>query len=314
MEHIGFALNAVLPSMMLLLLGAWLRSKNILSSTFSAEGDKLCFKILLPALVFKSIVSGGSDASSYLKSITFSYMLIAVSIALGLLIVPRINSNRKQIAVIIQGAYRSNYAMYGIAFSQLLGNDEAVAIASIIAAATLPVLNSTGVAMYAHYTGDKKHSVLHTLVIVMKNPIIWAIILALALNAVGIAPPKIVTAFVKDLSSITTPLAFILLGTRLTKEYMKADVKITIAVLLIKLVVMPAIFLPVAVMLFNIRGPELVPVFLFAAAPCAITTYQLAVQYEADERLAGNLVTVSTLVSTVSICLIISILRMMQLI
>ena len=77
---------------------------------------------------------------------------------------------------------------------------------------------------------------------------------------------------------------------------------------------MPAIFIPTAVMLFNIKGPELVPVFLFAAAPCAITTYQLAVQYEADERLAGNLVSVSTLVSTVSICLIISMLKTMALI
>jgi len=314
MEHIGFALNAVLPSMMLLLLGAWLRSKNILSSTFSSEGDKLCFKILLPALVFKSIVSGGSDPSGYLKSIVFCIVLIAVSIVVGLLIVPRFTSNRKQIAVIIQGAYRSNYAMYGIAFSQLLGNDETVAIASIIAAATLPVLNTTSIAMYAHYTGDKKHSILRTLIIVMKNPIIWAILLALAINAAGLTVPVIISSFVKNLASITTPLAFILLGTRLTKEYMKADIKITALVLFVKLVVMPAIFLPVAVMMFNIRGPELIPVFLFAAAPCAVTTYQLAVQYEADERLAGNLVTVSTLVSAVSICFIISLLKMMELI
>ena len=143
---------------------------------------------------------------------------------------------------------------------------------------------------------------------------VLSILLALAINAAGLTVPVIIGSFVKNLASITTPLAFILLGTRLTKEYMKADVKITAAVLFIKLVVMPAIFLPVAVMLFSIRGPELIPVFLFAAAPCAVTTYQLAVQYEADERLAGNLVTVSTLVSAASICFIISLLKMMELI
>ena len=148
----------------------------------------------------------------------------------------------------------------------------------------------------------------------MKNPIIWAIILALLLNVTGLALPKAVNTFVASLASIATHFSFILLGTRLTREYMRAEIKLTAAVLAAKLIVLPAIFLPLAVSIFGITGGELIPVFLFVAAPCAITTYQLAVQYDADERLAGNLVTLSTLVSTVSICALISVLRSMGLI
>ncbi len=309
MEHIGFALQAVLPTMMLLLLGAWLRGKNILSNTFSVEGDRLCLKVLLPAMVLKSITGGKGDPSDYLRSIGFAYIVMAVSIAVGLIVVPRLVSNRSQIAVLIQGIYRGNYTIYGIAFSQMLGGDEAAAIASMIAAATLPALNTAGVAMYAHYSGKEKHSIRHTLALVMKNPIIWAIVLALGFNITGIALPKVVNSFVGSLASIATHFSFILLGTRLSREYMRAEVKLTAAVLFVKLLVLPAVFLPMAVAVFNIRGTELIPVFLFVAAPCAITTYQLAVQYDADERLAGNLVTLSTLVSTVTICIIISILR-----
>lgn len=314
MEHIGFALQAVLPTMMLLLLGAWLSGKNILSKTFSAEGDKLCLKVLLPAMVLKSITSGKGDPSAYIKSIGFAYIVMAVSIVAGLIIVPKLVPNRRQTAVIVQGIYRGNYTIYGIAFSQMLGGDEAAAIASMIAAATLPPLNTAGVAMFAHYSGKEKHSIWHTLMLVMKNPIIWAIILALTLNVTGLALPKVVNTFVASLASIATHFSFILLGTRLSKEYLRAEVKLTAAVLFAKLLVLPAVFLPLAVKVFNISGVELIPVFLFVAAPCAITTYQLAVQYDADERLAGNLVTLSTLVSTVSICVIISVLRSMGLI
>jgi len=314
MEHIGFALQAVLPTMMLLLLGAWLRSKNILSKTFSAEGDKLCLKVLLPAMVLKSITSGRGDPYSYIRSIGFAYAVMAVSIVVGLIVVPKLVDDRRQTAVIVQGIYRGNYTIYGIAFSQMLGGDEAAAIASMIAAATLPALNTAGVSMFAHYSGKEKHSIWHTLMLVMKNPIIWAIILALILNTTGLALPKVVNSFVASLASIATHFSFILLGTRLSREYMSAEVKLTAAVLGIKLIALPALFLPMAVTVFGIRGTELVPVFLFVAAPCAITTYQLAVQYDADERLAGNLVTLSTLVSTVSMCAIISVLRSMGLI
>ena len=260
MEHIGFALQAVLPTLMLLLLGAWLRSKNILSKTFSAEGDKLCLKVLLPAMVLKSITSGKGDLSVYLKSIVFAYIVMAVSIIIGLAIVPRLVPDRRQTAVIVQGIYRGNYTIYGIAFSQMLGGDEAAAIASMIAAATLPALNTAGVAMFAHYSGKEKHSVWHTLMLVMKNPIIWAIILALLLNATGPALPKPVNTFVASLASIATHFSFILLGTRLTREYMRAEVKLTVAVLAAKLIVLPAVFLPLAVSVFGITGGELIPV------------------------------------------------------
>ena len=309
MEHIGFALQAVLPTMMLLLLGAWLSSKKILSKTFSAEGDKLCLKILLPAMVLKSITSGKGDFSVYIKSIGFAYVMMAAAILLGLIIIPRFVSDRRQIAVIVQGIYRGNYTIYGIAFSQMLGGDKAAAIAAMIAAATLPALNTAGVAMFAHYSGKEKHSIWHTLMLVMKNPIIWGIILALILNAFDLALPKVINSFVGSLASMVTTFSFILLGTRLSREYIGTEVKLTVAVLAVKLILLPVLFIPVAVSVFGITGEELIPVFLFVASPCAITTYQLAVQYDADERLAGNLVTLSTLVSTVSICVIISILR-----
>ena len=60
---------------------------------------------------------------------------------------------------------------------------------------------------------------------------------------------------------------------------------------------------------FGFRGPELIPVFLFAAAPSAITTYQLAGEYGADDLLAGSIVTISTLFSSVTLCVFVAVLK-----
>ena len=49
--------------------------------------------------------------------------------------------------------------------------------------------------------------------------------------------------------------------------------------------------------------------FLFTAAPSAITTYQLAGEYGADDLLAGSIVTTSTLVSSVTLCVFVALLK-----
>ena len=76
----------------------------------------------------------------------------------------------------------------------------------------------------------------------------------------------------------------------------------------------PLLALPVAIWGFGLRGTELIPVFLFTAAPSAITTYQLAGEYGADDLLAGSIVTISTLFSSVTLCLFVAVLKNLSLI
>ena len=48
---------------------------------------------------------------------------------------------KKQKGVMLQAAFRSNYAIIGIPLAMSLGGDSAKAAASIVAAATLPLFN-----------------------------------------------------------------------------------------------------------------------------------------------------------------------------
>ena len=310
MEAVRYALQAVLPVALLLLLGCLMRKRGLVSEHFAAEGDHLCMRLLFPVLLFRSISQGELALDSCLRSIAFAYGIIAVSLLAGILLIPRLVRDRNQIAVVIQSLYRGNFTLYGIPFSQLLGGSGAAAAASAIAAATLPVLNIAAVVMYAWYAGRERRNWVQLLKGILKNPILWGVFLGLAFRPFHAALPGPLESLTASLAAMASPLAFLTLGTKLYGGRVPAEQrKLTGAVVLYKLLIMPALVLPMAIWGFGFRGPELIPVFLFAAAPSAITTYQLAGEYGADDLLAGSIVTISTLFSSVTLCVFVAVLK-----
>ena len=315
MEAVRYALQAVLPVALLLLLGCLMRKRGLVCEHFAAEGDHLCMRLLFPVLLFRSISQGELALDSCLRSIAFAYGIIAVSLLAGILLIPRLVRDRNQIAVVIQSLYRGNFTLYGIPFSQLLGGSGAAAAASAIAAATLPVLNIAAVVMYAWYAGRERRNWVQLLKGILKNPILWGVFLGLAFRPFHAALPGPLESLTASLAAMASPLAFLTLGTKLYGGRVPAEQrKLTGAVVLYKLLIMPVLVLPVAIWGFGLRGPELIPVFLFAAAPSAITTYQLAGEYGADDLLAGSIVTISTLFSSVTLCLFVAVLKNLSLI
>ena len=315
MEAVRYALQAVLPVALLLLLGCLMRKRGLVSEHFAAEGDHLCMRLLFPVLLFRSISQGELALDSCLRSIAFAYGIIAVSLLAGILLIPRLVRDRNQIAVVIQSLYRGNFTLYGIPFSQLLGGSGAAAAASAIAAATLPVLNIAAVVMYAWYAGRERRNWVQLLKGILKNPILWGVFLGLAFRPFHAALPGPLESLTASLAAMASPLAFLTLGTKLYGGRVPAEQrKLTGAVVLYKLLIMPVLVLPVAIWGFGLRRPELIPVFLFAAAPSAITTYQLAGEYGADDLLAGSIVTISTLFSSVTLCLFVAVLKNLSLI
>ena len=315
MEAVRYALQAVLPVALLLLLGCLMRKRGLVSEHFAAEGDHLCMRLLFPVLLFRSISQGELALDSCLRSIAFAYGIIAVSLLAGILLIPRLVRDRNQIAVVIQSLYRGNFTLYGIPFSQLLGGSGAAAAASAIAAATLPVLNIAAVVMYAWYAGRERRNWVQLLKGILKNPILWGVFLGLAFRPFHAALPGPLESLTASLAAMASPLAFLTLGVKLYGGRVPAGQRrLTGAVVLFKLLIMPLLALPVAIWGFGLRGTELIPVFLFTAAPSAITTYQLAGEYGADDLLAGSIVTISTLFSSVTLCLFVAVLKNLSLI
>ena len=303
MEEMIFALEAVLPFVFMLACGYFLKRRGILTENFRQQGDALCFHFLFPVLVFQNIYTAEMPQTSIWRPIWFAIGVMVSSLLIFWLAVPRLEKDHRKIPVIIQSLYRGNFMIYGIPFCLRLGGEEAALIATAMTAVTLPLLNIAAIATYARYSEGEKVQWKDTVMQILKNPIIWGVLLGVLFFRLQIPIWEPVESCLADIAKIAMPLSFLLLGSRLSGDMKGADSRTLFYMILVKQWVMPAVYLFCAMMIFHFSSVELVPVLIFLTAPGAITTYQLAIQFRADDVLAGAFVLYSMVVSVVSIFL-----------
>ena len=309
MDNFIYACNAVMPTFLLILLGVCLKRIGILSDVFIKQGNRLCFQVLFPIMVFFNLYEAEEINMAYVKLILFAVAIILISLTVLMGIVPKV-TERKRAAVLIQSIYRGNFMLYGLPFSQTLGGTTSVSMATSILAVTLPMLNVIGVFVYSYFAEHAEGPDLKaTSINAMKNPIIWGVIIGAVFGALAIPLPDFVYTAGKDVAKIGMPFAFLLLGGQFHLSSAVKNWQALAVGLTTKLVILPVIVLAIAIGFLDITGSALVPIFIFAAAPTAITNYQMAVQFDADAELAGDFLIYSMLFSILTMFVFIYILR-----
>ena len=109
-----------------------------------------------------------------------------------------------------------------------------------------------------------------------------------------------------NIKATATPLAFLILGGDLKFDNMLRNIKFSAISVVGKIMLIPAIMLPVSALLgFNqLEMAILIAVF---ATPNAVSSYAMARNYEADHELAGEIITLGTLISIVTIFIFVTI-------
>lgn len=99
MEHFLFAMQAVFPTVCFLFLGRICKKIGVFTEEFLNQGNKLCFSLLFPILVFCNLYQGrGYDIgfNGYRSVIIFAYGMIFVSSGISMLLVPRVIKEKKR--------------------------------------------------------------------------------------------------------------------------------------------------------------------------------------------------------------------------
>ncbi|MFV0314063.1 MAG: AEC family transporter [Anaerotignum sp.] len=315
MENIIFAFDAVAPTFSIVFFGILLRKMDILTNDFITKGNILCFKVLFPLLVFFSLYDAQKIEFAYINIIVFCIVMILISVLVLTYLVPKFVKDRRKISVMIQCMYRGNFMLYGIPFSKSLGGEASVTLATSIMAVTLPILNSLSVFVYSAFSDVKENANAKAAFLnALRNPIIWGVICGLLFYIFHIPMPNFIHKAGTDVAQIATPLAFLLLGGQFEFRSAKKNIKFLFFGIIIKLMVIPTIFLWVAVQFLGISGTDLIPVFIFLSAPTAITNYQMAIQFDADYELAGDFLIYSMIFSAFTMFVYIYLLRGMGLI
>ncbi len=331
MDNLLFTLNAVLPIILCIVIGYIVKRLKLFPDTFWPLLNKICFRVLLPVLLFKNIydIKDISAMSEYWKVILYITLAIISFFLIGLLIVIFAVKDPKQKGVILQCIFRSNYAIIGIGLIELLaknfGSEEAIiaiGIGAIISAISIPIFNILAIislSIFVHEEG-KKPSVKEILIKICKNPLIIAVLSGIIVLLIRLAIPydsindkyafkisdnlPFIHTTIKWIAQSASPVALIALGGGFTfSAISRLKYQITLATIM-RIIVVPVCALTIAYLLgFNkLYFPALIALF---GTPVAVSSVPMTQEMNSDAELAGQLVVWTSILSSITLFLII---------
>ena len=311
MENIIVSFNVIAPVFFLMVLGYLLVNYTSLADRkLTKQANAIVFKIFLPCMLFYNVYQSdiGAEIHSRIKLCIWAAGGLLILFVLLCLIVPKVVKQENQQGVVIQGIFRSNYVIFGVAVVQNMYGSKSTTTAAILSAILVPMYNFLAVVALSIF-GEKRETDWKKIILdIVKNPLIISSVLGIIFSMLGIRLPTAVDTTVQDLAKLSTPIAFMILGGDLDFSKVKGNLKIASVVLTIKLVILPLIMIPMIVMM-GYRDADLLSGLLAYQTPVAVSSYIMAQQAGADGQLAGQLVVFSSVLSIFTLFVTILILR-----
>ena len=309
MDSLILSLEIVLPLFLLMAVGYVIKLTGLMNETSVKQTNKVIFKIFLPLLVFCNIYNTELSESFDSHLLLYAVAGVAIQFVLSLCLAVLTEKENSRRGVMLQGMFRSNFVLFGIPISTALFGETAAGLASILIAVIIPMYNVLAVVSLEIFNG-KRPNVWKILVGIITNPLIIASAVGILFVALRIPLPTPIYDTVSDLGSIATPLAFVILGASFSFGDVGRYVKELFVVLSTKLLVFPALFLGIALLL-GFRGAPLAVLLTVFGAPIAVSSFTMAQQMGGDDKLAGQLVVFSSILSIGTMFLIIFFLKEM---
>lgn len=307
-----FSANVVVPIFLLIMLGYFLTRIKLWDEHFLKIANNVCFKCLLPVLLFYNVATADIFEVFNLKLLIYCCLCAIVLCGILFLIIPIFVKDPKKRGVMIQGTFRSNFLLFGVPLSLSIGGEKGAVLAAVIASFYVPMINLLSVVSLYVFSEAEDKSIKKALLGIVKNPLIIGgisgLIFSVIRNLIGFELPTMIDTTLFNIKSAATPIAFLILGGDLKFGNMLKNIKYSIGSVLGKIVIIPAVMLVISALLgFNeLEMAILIAVF---ATPNAVSSYAMARNYEADYDLAGEIITLGTLLSIVTMFIFITVAR-----
>jgi len=301
LENIIFTFNIIAPVFLIIALGFVIKKIGVINENFVAITSKFVFNVSLPAFIFMKISALNLTAALDVGQIIFIYagtlfVYLVIWIISSLFI-----KDGRDLSVFVQGAYRSNYAIVGLAIIANLFGDEGLGKASLILAFLLPVYNVLAVVILTvPMSKIRKLNLRSTVFEVILNPLIIAVIVALPFSYFKLELPSMLFTTGNFLADVALPLALIGIGGSLNIENIKRASTLAFSSSILKLIVVPVVLTFFAYQ-FGYRAMDLGIMFILFACPTAIVSFIMAEAMGCNSKLAGNIVVISTIGSVITI-------------
>lgn len=319
MQHLLFTCNAILPIILLILLGYVLKKINFLKSSFLDEANKIVFKILIPVTLFCNLYMADLSKINW-RFVGFGALSIIALFSIGL-IVTLFFKEKKQKGVILQGLFSANYAIIGIPLVSSLVGVVGEVEASLMAVVCVPLFNILAVISLTIFDNEDKQNINVKDIIykIIKNPLIQGVVFGILVCCINMGIKELgfdivnllntkITFIPKTLDVLkgcTTPLALLVLGANFEFTAVKKVWKQLSVVVLLRLFILPAIMLTIAYIIGFNEGYNFAILIAIVATPIAVSSVPMTAQMNQDDELAGQIVVWTSAISAFSLFLII---------
>ena len=301
MENLIFVINVVLPVFILVIVGYILKLSKLIDEVFIQKTSSFVYNISLPVLIFMKLYNVDINKAFDLKMILLVLSGILVTLLIGILTEKPLKLEPASKGVFVQGTFRSNYVIVGLAIISRMYGAESLAKASFLLLFALPLYNLLSVVVLTlpfHKFGPG--TIKQTMYQIILNPLVIAVLLAIPFSLFQIPLAKPVATTANYLASIALPIALVGIGGTLElKKAIRASGAAMISSF-VKIVLSPLIIVIMA-LLWDIKGEDLGILFIVFACPTAIASFVMAAGMKGNIKMAGNIVIISTLGSVFSL-------------
>lgn len=257
------------------------------------------YYLAFPALILKSLLS------SHLSwSLDGSIILLQILLALGLMVGTYVICGWFKLSRELKngftiGVYFSNAGYIGIPALQLVFGDAAAAEGTVIVAVMIALTLTVGVSLL-EASRQQRMRLKPLLKNIVRNPLIWSIVIGVPVSAFGWIIPTVLTQFIQLLAGSAAPTVLVSLGIFLAlNRIQRATMRQALVMVGIKMVA-----IPVVLAFFIWLTPNndwLETTFIQGCMPIAITAFALAQLYPMNKALMSTAIVLSTLSSFIII-------------
>ena len=321
-----FAANAVLPIVLLIVLGFLLKKIGLLTKEFLDVGNKLTFRVLLPVMLFCNVYEIERLNEINVPFIIYGIAAVVVIFFIAIAVCCAFTKDGAKRGTLIQAVFRSNYAIIGIPLAASLFGDKGAAAAGVMSAFCIPTFNILAVVTLTVFNGSSEKqgiNVKKILLGIVKNPLIIGTVAGLAVLGIRelfvmwdisfrLNDITFLYRSLENVKAICTPFALIVLGGKFEFSAVSKLWKEIVFGTAVRTVAVPVMGLATAFLLreqLGLSGEHFAAYVGVFATPVAVASAVMAKEMGADDELAGQMVVWTSLVSAVTIFIYVTILR-----
>lgn len=310
LESLIFSLTVTAPIFIVLLMGIYLKRINFINDEFIDVSSRLVFNIGLPFLLFFTIVKTPLSEVNNLPLIGYG-LISTFSIYLVLEWWSKRLEPMEDRGVFVQGAFRGNLGFIGLAYCVNAYGEPGLVAASLYIGFLTTMYNILAVITLNRAKGQE-FNLLKITKMLITNPLIIAILLAILFSSLSIPVPEFVEKAGGYFGNLALPLALLCTGGALNFQELKFNPRKTFYATFSKLILVPVVMI-FGGYLLGFRGIDLGVLLLMSSAPTATASFVMVKAMGGNYKLAANIIALTTLGSLLSVSIGIMFLRSLNL-